>query len=384
MRASMVSAALVAAIVGYGSTIALVLAAAQAVGASAAQTASWVAAICFAKAIGSAILSVWKRVPVVLAWSTPGAALIAASTGISIAEAVGAFVVAGGLVALTGALPILNRAVSAIPVGIASGMLAGVLLPFCLAVALAAVSDWQLVLPLVAVFLVVRLINPLYAVLAVLAVALILAFFIADIAPAPVSWSTQPLVFIAPDFSMPVLVGLAVPLFLVTMASQNLPGFAVLQANGYTPPVSAALGVTGIGSAIAGLFGAHTFSMAAITASICLDDAVHPDKGQRWKVGLVYAVIWIGLGVFGPAIIAIILAMPPSLIATVAGLALVSPLIGAAASAFDTVETRFAAATTLVVTASGIAAFGIGAAFWGLLAGLLVHLLDFLRARFTT
>ena len=124
--------------------------------------------------------------------------------------------------------------------------------------------------------------------------------------------------------------------------------------------------------------------MAAITASICLDDAVHPDRQQRWKVGLVYAVIWIALGVFGPAIIAVILAMPPALIATVAGLALVSPLIGAAALAFDTVETRFSAATTLVVTASGIAAFGIGAAFWGLLAGLLVHFLDLLRNRFTT
>ncbi len=377
----MVSAALVAAIVGYGSTIALVLAAAQAVGASPVQTASWVAAICFAKAIGSALLSVWKRVPVVLAWSTPGAALIAASTGITIHEAVGAFVVAGGLIALTGALPMLNRAVNAIPVGIASGMLAGVLLPFCLAVAMAAVSDWALVLPLVAIFLVVRLVNPLYAVLAVLAMALVLAFSFAGLAPASVTLQAQPLVFIAPDFSMPVLVGLAVPLFLVTMASQNLPGFAVLRANGYTPPVSAALGVTGIGSAIAGLFGAHTFSMAAITASICLDDAVHPDKAQRWKVGLVYAVIWICLGVFGPAIISIILAMPQALIATVAGLALVSPLIGAATLAFETLETRFAAATTLVVTASGIAAFGIGAAFWGLVAGLLVHFLDLLKSR---
>lgn len=378
----MFSAALVAAIVGYGSTIALVLAAAQAVGASAAQTASWVAAICFAKAVGSALLSAWKRIPIVLAWSTPGAALIAASTGVDIHQAVGAFVVAGVLIALTGALPVLNRVVSAIPVGVASGMLAGVLLPFCLAVAQSAVSDWKLVLPLIAVFLIVRLVNPLYAVLAVLALALVLGFFIADVAPASAAFIAQPLVFIAPEFSVPVLIGLALPLFLVTMASQNLPGFAVLRANGYAPPVSAALGVTGIGSVVAGLFGAHTFSMAAITASICLDDAVHPDKAQRWKVGLVYAAIWIGLGLFGPLIISVILAMPTAIIATVAGLALVSPLIGAASLAFEEPDTRFAAATTFVVTASGIAGFGVGAAFWGLMAGLLVLLLDKLKDRF--
>lgn len=378
----MFSAALVAAIVGYGSTIALVLTAAQAVGANAAQTASWVAAICFAKAIGSAVLSTWKRIPIVLAWSTPGAALIAASTGVEINQAVGAFVVAGALIALTGALPVLNRAVSAIPVGIASGMLAGVLLPFCLAVAQSAVSDWKIVIPLIGVFLIVRLVNPLYAVLAVLALALVLGFWIADIAPASAGLNAQPLVFISPEFSIPVLVGLALPLFLVTMASQNLPGFAVLRANGYAPPVSATLGVTGVGSAIAGLFGAHTFCMAAITASICLDDAAHPDKAQRWKVGLIYAAIWVCLGLFGPLIISVILAMPKAVIATVAGLALVSPLIGAAISAFEQPDTRFAAATTFVVTASGIAAFGVGAAFWGLMAGLLVVLLDKLKVRF--
>ena len=150
--------------------------AAQAVGASPEQTVSWIAAVSIAKAIGSLLLSVWKKVPMVLAWSTPGAALIAASTGINMNEAVGAFVFAGGLIALTGALPPVNRAVSAIPTGIASGMLAGVLLPFCIAVATYAVSDWQMVLPLIGVFLLVRMVNPLFAVLAALGVGLLLAF----------------------------------------------------------------------------------------------------------------------------------------------------------------------------------------------------------------
>lgn len=376
MRLSLFSAALVAALVGYGSTIALVLAAAQAVGASPTQAASWVAAVCFGKAIGSALLSAWSRVPVVLAWSTPGAALIAGSTGVNINEAVGAFVLAGGLIALTGLVPPINRIVSAIPAGIASAMLAGVLLPFCMAVAKFAVSDWSLVLPLIATFLLVRMFSPIYAVLAALAVGLGVAFIFAGTPPPVFRIDTQPLVYIMPSFNPAVLIGLGLPIYLVTMASQNLPGFAVLRAHGYQPPVATALGVTGIGSALAALAGSHTISMAAITAAICVGDDVHPDREQRWKVGLAYALFWISLGVLGPVIIPTILALPKSIIAVVAGVALITPLMGAAASAFERPKTRFAAATTFIVTASGIAAFGISAAFWGLIMGLLVWAMD--------
>lgn len=376
MRLSMMSAALVAALVGYGSSIAIVLAAAQAVGATPAQTASWVAALCFAKAIGSGLLSAWKRVPVVLAWSTPGAAVIAAATGVNINEVVGAFVFAGILIALTGLLPPVNRLVAGIPTGVASGMLAGVVLPFCMAVAEFAVSDAALVLPLVATFLVVRLISPLFAVLVVLAGGVAIAALAGDVTMPAFRLDAQPFVFIMPTFEPSVLIGLGLPLYLVTMASQNLPGFAVLRANGYEPPVTASLGVTGIGSAIAGLFGAHTFSMAAITAAICVNDDVHPDKEKRWQVGLLYALAWVALGVLGPVILPVIVMLPKAIIGAVAGLALMPPLIGAITSAFEDAETRFAAAATLIVTASGIAAFGIGAAFWGLLAGLAVHLLD--------
>lgn len=379
MRLSMISAALVAALVGYGSSIAILLAAAQAVNATPAQTASWVAAVCFAKAIGSGLLSAWKRVPVVLAWSTPGAAVIAATTGVNINEAVGAFVFAGILIALTGMLPPVNRLVSGIPTGVASGMLAGVLLPFCMAVAEFAVSDANLVLPLIATFLVVRLVNPLFAVLVTLAGGIAIAALLTDFTMPVFKLDAQPFVFIMPAFSPSILIGLGLPLYLVTMASQNLPGFAVLRANGYEAPVTAALGVTGIGSAIAGLFGAHTFSMAAITAAICVGDDVHPDKSVRWRVGLIYAAIWIALGVLGPVIIPTILTLPKSIVATIAGLALIMPLIGAIASAFEIPDTRFAAAATLIVTASGIAAFGVGAAFWGLVVGLMIYLMDPLK-----
>jgi benzoate membrane transport protein len=381
VRFSMISAALVAALVGYGSTIALVLTAAAAVGADTAETASWVAAICFSKAIGSALLSTWKKIPVVLAWSTPGAALIAASTGIDIHHAVGAFIFAGMLIALTAAVKPLNRAVSAIPTGIASGMLAGVLLPFSMAVAGHAVAVPSLVLPLIAVFLAVRMFNPLLAVLATLigGVAAAFSYGGAVLPEATVNWAS--LTLIAPAYDPAVLIGLGLPLYLVTMASQNLPGFAVLRANGYEPPVAAALGVSGLLSAFFALFGAHTVNMAAITAAICLGEDVHPDRAQRWKVGLVYAVIWVALGLSGSVIVPVILAMPPAIIAVVAGLALIPPLIGALVSAFEVPATRFAAAATFAVSASGVVALGVGAAFWGLLAGLLVFLLDMPRSR---
>ena len=219
---------------------------------------------------------------------------------------------------MTAAIRPLNRAVNAIPAGIASGMLAGVLLPFTMAVALHAADKAVLVLPLIAVFLVVRLFNPLLAVLATLIAGLVLAFTLGGtpLASATVNW--QLLTFIAPEFDPAILLGLGVPLYLVTMASQNLPGFTVLRANGYEPPVTEALGVTGILSSFFALFGAHTINMAAITAAICLGDDVHPDRSQRWKVGLVYALIWAMLGLFGPVIVPAILAMPPQIIAVVA------------------------------------------------------------------
>ena len=372
MRASVFSAALVAALVGYGSTIALVLAAAAAVGATPAQTASWVLAVCLAKAVGTAVLSTWHRVPVALAWSTPGAALIAASTGFTMAEAVGAFLLAALLIAATGLIKPLGALVARIPDGIAGAMLAGVLLPFCLKGAGAAQTAPMLVLPMVALFLLVRLWNPALAVLAALTAGLALAFTTgAAVWPALPPIPPTP-VFILPEFHLAALIGLGLPLYLVTMASQNLPGFATMRAAGYAPPVRAALGVTGGISALAALFGSHTVNMAAITAAICMGDDVHPDRSQRWKVGLAYALVWIVLGLTGPVILALLGALPPALMTALVALALLGPLMGALSGAYSQPEQRFAATITLSVAASGVAIAGVGAAFWGLLAGLVV------------
>jgi benzoate membrane transport protein len=376
MRISMLSAALVAALVGYGSTIALVLAAAQAVGATPAQTASWVLAICLAKGVGSAGLSLYARVPVVLAWSTPGAALIAATAGLTMAEAVGAFVTTGLLIALTGAVKPLGRAVALIPDGIAAAMLAGVLLPFCLKGTTAAQTLGWLALPMVAVFALVRLRNPALAVLAALATGIVTAYTLGGAQLPALSLPLPALTFIPPTVRPDVLLGLALPLYLVTMASQNLPGFATMRAAGYTPPVRPALITTGLLSALSGLFGAHTISMAAITAAICMGDDVHPDRAERWKVGLIYGGIWVALGLLSPVILPLLQSLPPGVMTLLVALALLGPLMGALTGAYATPPTRFAATITLAVTASGVAAIGIGAAFWGLLAGLAVFTLE--------
>ncbi len=380
MRASLFSAALVAALVGFGSTIALVLAAAAAVGASPEQTASWVLAVSLAKAIGSAGLSWWSRMPMVLAWSTPGAALVAATHGLTMEQVAGAFVVSGLLIAAMGLVRPLGRLVALIPDAIAAGMLAGVLLPFVLRLAPSALETPALVLPMVGVFALVRLRNPAWAVLVALALGLALAVLLGA-AHAPEVAGLPALTLVRPDFDPGTLLGLAIPLALVTMASQNLPGFATLRAAGFDPPVGAALTTTGLLSAGAGLFGAHPVSMAAITAAICLGDDVHPDRGQRWKVGLAYAGVWVALGLASPLVIAAIAALPPALVAGIVGIALLGPLTGALTGAMTPPATRTPAVVTLAVTASGVAAFGVGAAFWGLCAGLAFHALDRLAAR---
>jgi benzoate membrane transport protein len=381
MRFSLFSSALVASLIGYGSTIALVLASAAALGATPSQSASWVFAICLAKAIGSSWLSFQTRVPVVLAWSTPGAALIAASEGVTLSQGVGAFVVAGGLILLTGAWKPLGALVARIPDSIAAAMLGGVLLPFCLALAGATKEVPQIALPMIVVFLLVRLRSPAFAVLSALATGVGLAFALGLTGPVAGGFALPHLEFVTPEFRTSVVLGLGVPLYLVTMASQNLPGFAVLRAAGYTPPVRPALLITGGISAFFALFGAHSVSMAAITAAICLGEDTHPDKAQRWKVGLVYGGVWLCLGIFGALIVAVIAALPVALIGALVGLALLAPLMGAVSGAFAAPDHRFAALVTFVITASGLSVFGIGAAFWGLLSGLIVHGLESLKRR---
>ncbi|PVE23040.1 benzoate transporter [Microvirga sp. KLBC 81] len=378
MRLSIITSAVVAALVGFGSTIAIIIAAAQAVGADAAQTSSWVAALCLSMAATSGYLSVRYRMPVVTAWSTPGAALIAASSGLSIHAAVGCFLLTGLLIMLAAFIKPFGRLIEKIPTSLAAAMLAGVLIRFVMAVFESAQGAPGLVLPLVGIFLVVRLFNPAMAVLAVLFIGLGIAFGGGLAKPPASDLSLSSLTFITPAFEPAALIGLGLPLFLVTMASQNLPGFAVLRASGYTPPTRPILAVTGLASMVTALFGAHTSNLAAISAAICTGPDTHPDPGKRWMVGPFYTLSYLTFAAFSAALIALIGALPPELIKTVAGLALMGAFAGALGSALSDEAKRFPAVLTLAVTASGITLYGIGSAFWGLAAGLIALGLDFL------
>lgn len=379
MRVSVIVSAFVAALVGFGGTLALILAAAAAVGASPAEASSWVAAICLAIAATSAFLSMRYRMPIIAAWSTPGAALIAGfGSGIGMASATGAFLVAGLLMVLCAAIKPLGALVARIPVAVAAAMLAGVLVRFVMALAEHAAASPALVLPVIAVFFIIRRLSPNWAVPAALVAGGAAAILLGRVGPMPAP-ELSALVWTTPRFDPSVLVGLGVPLFLVTMASQNLPGFAVLRASGYVPPVRPILAVTGLASMVTAPFGAHATNLAAITAALCTGPETHPDPRQRWRAGPAYAGFYVLLAAAGASLVGVFAALPPALIATIAGLALLSPLTGALTAALHEERHRLAAVATFATTASGVTALGLGAPVWGLAAGLAIIGLDHLR-----
>ncbi|WP_315918439.1 benzoate/H(+) symporter BenE family transporter [Mesorhizobium sp. SP-1A] len=380
MRLSIPVSAFVAAIVGFGGTLAIIIAAAAAVGATQVQTASWVTAICLAMAVESLWLSWRTKMPIITAWSTPGAALIAASSGFTMAEAVGAFLVTAVLLIATGMLKPLTRLIAKIPASVASGMLAGIVVTFAVNAVKTIPADPWLILPLIAAFFVIRLFNPALSVLAVLVGGGLAAFLTGRVGglPAP---ELSTLTLTLPEFTASAIIGLALPLYLVTMASQNLSGLAVLRASGYNPEPGPLIGVTGFFSLLSAPFGASTTNLAAISAAICTGPDVHPDPAERWKTGPFYALAYLVFAVFGASLVAIFAVLPQSLIVLVAGLALTAPLANALSIALKNEAERMAATVTFAVTASGLTLFGVGSAFWGLVAGLLVVGLDHMKKR---
>jgi benzoate membrane transport protein len=371
MRISIPVSAFVAAIVGFGGTLAIIIAAAAAVGATQLQTASWVTAICLAMAVETAWLSWRTKMPVITAWSTPGAALIAASTGFSMGEAVGAFLVTGVLLVITGLFKPLTRLIARIPGSVASGMLAGIVVTFAIGAVKTIPADPWLILPLIAAFFVIRIFNPALSVLVVLIGGGLAAFLTGRVGgmPAP---ELSALTLVAPQFTASAVIGLALPLYLVTMASQNLSGLAVLKADGYHPEPGPLIGVTGLFSLLSAPFGASTTNLAAISAAICTGPDVHPDPAERWKTGPFYALAYLVFAIFGASLVAIFSVLPQSLIALVAGLALLASLANALSIALKDEAGRMAATVTFAVTASGLTLFGVGSAFWGLVGGLAV------------
>ncbi|RZU01087.1 benzoate/H(+) symporter BenE family transporter [Rivibacter subsaxonicus] len=366
---SAVVAGFVAVLVGYTSSVALIFEATRTLGATPAQTASWLWALGLGMGITSLGLSLAYRKPVLTAWSTPGAALIAGSQGISMPEAIGAFLVCGALITLAGTTRLFERLMDRIPAALAAALLAGVLARFGLDAVGAVRGAPTLVLVMALAYLVGRRAWPRYAVPGVLAAGIAVAALQGriDTGALRLAWTAP--VWTTPVFSAQALIGLALPLFLVTMASQNLPGVAVQRAAGYDIPVSPPITATGIATLLLAPFGGYSFNLAAITAAICTGREAHEDPARRYVASGVAGLLYLLLGLAGAAVAGLIAAFPRELVIAVAGLALLGTIAGGLASALRDEHSRDAAIITFLVTLSGLSVAGIGAAFWGLVAG---------------
>jgi benzoate membrane transport protein len=372
---SAIVAGLVAVLVSFGGTAVLMVQAGHTAGLDAARIGSWLGAICLALGLGGAYLSVRTRLPIVLAWSTPGAALlITALAGIPFPEAVGGFVVAAALALLCGIFGWVDPIARRIPTQIASAMLAGVLLNFGVGVFSAMGQQAALVLPMALTYLACKRYAARYAILAVLAMGLAVAAAQGLLRFDSADWHLTEFVWTTPVFTWRGVISLAIPLFVVAMASQNLPGLAVLQAAGYRDvPASRIIAVSGGVGLIAAPFGAHSVTLAAIIAAICAGNEAHPDPTRRYVAAATYGIAYVVLGIAAGAVAVFFQALPPALIAALAGLALLGPIMGGMAAAMHEPEGREAALITLLATASGMTFWGVGSAFWGLVAGLAAH-----------
>jgi benzoate membrane transport protein len=379
------AAGLLAAFVGFASSFAVIIQGLTAVGASQAEAASGLMALSLSMGLCAIILSLRSRQPISIAWSTPGAALLAA-TAMPVggfATAVGAFLVCGLLIVIAGLWKPLGRAVAAIPGPLANAMLAGVLLGLCLAPIKAVAQTETSVAGLVIIvtWAIVARVRRLYAVPAAVLVTVVIIAVTADVSQLQpdVLWP-QP-VLVMPHFSLAGLIGIALPLFIVTMASQNIPGIAVLNVNGYRPDPGPLFSVTGIFSLAAAPFGGHAVNLAAITAALCAGVDAHPDPARRYWAAATSGIFYILFGLGAGAATAFISAAPPILIQAVAGLALFGAFGSSLLGAVTDPQDREAAIITFVVTASGLSFFGISGAFWGLLAGGAVYALTHWRRR---
>ena len=376
-----VVAGLLAALVGFASSFAVILQGLAAMGADEHQAASGLMAASIAMGLGGIVLSLLTREPISVAWSTPGAALLAGTGAVAggFGAAVGAFLLASALIVLAGLWRPLGRAVAAIPPPLANAMLAGVLLGLCLAPVRAVAAMPLLALPVVLTWAVMAQVKRLYAVPAAAAVALVLIASTAHWGHGGVPWPNP--VVVVPRFPPATMLGVALPLFIVTMASQNIPGIAVLHANGYRPPPGKLFAATGLFGLLAAPFGSHAVNLAAITAAMCAGPDAHPDPRRRYWAATVAGLAYVVFGLLAGAVTAAAAASPPLLIEAVAGLALLGAFGTSLMAALADPAGREAAVICFLVTGSGVTFLGVGGAAWGLLAGGAVLALGRWRAR---
>ncbi|HLU00470.1 MAG TPA: benzoate/H(+) symporter BenE family transporter [Burkholderiaceae bacterium] len=376
---SHVAAGFVAVLVGYTSSVAIIFQAAQAAGASPAQLASWMWALGIGMGTTCIGLSLYFRTPILTAWSTPGAALLVTGLdGLTMHEAIGVFLLTSTLLTLAGATGSFQRLMTFVPRHLAAAMLAGILVRFGMDAFSSMQTQPVLVAAMFGTWLFARFLFPRYTVPLALMCGIIVAGILGLLHLNTLDWTPARPVFMTPEFSWSAFIGVAIPLFIVSVTSQNVPGLAVLRANGYTTPASPLVGWTGFAGLVLGPFGGFSFNLAAITAAICMSREADPQPERRYM-----AAVWAGLfylltGIFGATVVSLFSAFPAELVAAIAGLALLGTIATSLAGALGEEQGRDAAIVTFLCTASGLALFGIGSAFWGLILGMLVH---WMRAR---
>jgi benzoate membrane transport protein len=365
-------AGFVAVLVGFTSSVVIVFQAAAALGATPAQTTSWIWALGLGMGLTSAGLSLWYRQPVLTAWSTPGAALlVTAGVGVPMADAVGAFIVCALLITAAGASGAFARVMDRIPQALAAALLAGVLARFAFDAFVALQREFTLVFTMLLAYLLGRRLWPRYAVPGVLATGMLIAAARGQLQWGRVEWQFATPVFTAPNFTLAATIGIALPLFVVTMASQNLPGVAAQRAAGYATPVSPVVATTGVATLLLAPFGGYALNLAAITAAICMGREAHEDPSRRYMAAVMAGLFYTVLGLLAGAVVGLIAAFPQALVLAVAGFALLGTIGGGLALAMKDEKSREAALITFLVTASGLSLWGVGAAFWGVVAGAL-------------
>ena len=365
-------AGFVAVLVGFTSSVAIVFQAAQAFGATPAQITSWMWALGLGMGLCSLVPSLILRQPVMVAWSTPGAAVLATTGlagGFSMGEAIGAFMISALLITLAGITDWFERVMNRIPMEIAAALLAGVLARFGLQAFAAAQTALPLVLLMLMVYLVSRRLAARYAVVITLAAAVVFVASLGQMAWSAVQLELALPVFTAPQFSVAAAVSLAIPLFVVTMASQNLPGVAVIRASGYDLPISRLITLTGLATLVLAPFGAFALNFSAITAAMCMGPEAHADRNRRYTAAVACGAIYVAIGLFGAVITGLLTAFPKELVVAIAGLALLGTIGNGLAAALRDESHREAALITFLVTLSGVVIVGVGSAFWGVVAG---------------
>jgi len=370
------SAGFVTVLVGYTSSAAIIFEAARSAGASQAMIASWLMALGIAMGITCIGLSLRYKVPVVTAWSTPGAALLITSlSGVSMAEAIGAFVFSAALIVLAGVTGWFEKALNRIPLPMAAAMLAGILVKFGINVFGAMQTELALVLAMFVAYLLAKRLLPRYAIVLVLLLGCAIAATQGLLQLGEVTLTLATPLWTTPQFNPGVLLGVGLPLFMVTMASQNIPGVATLHANGYRPPISALMTGTGVVNLLLAPFGCFAVNLAAITAALCMGRDAHEDPARRYLASVAAGAFYLLLGIFGATVGALFAAFPKALVLAIAGLALFGTIAGGLATAMKDDAMREPALITFLITASGVSLAGIGSAFWGLAGGVLALLI---------